>query len=70
MAQTGVSRAAFVAVIFVVLCLIATAVRAQDSTFAPAPAPGPDAGAGASVSCSGAVICFTVLLSFAAVFRQ
>ncbi|PIN02409.1 hypothetical protein CDL12_25076 [Handroanthus impetiginosus] len=69
MAQIAITKAAFFTV-FVVLCLLSTAVRAKDTSHSPAPAPGPDAGAGFSVSSSSAFIFFSVLLSIAGLILQ
>ncbi|CAA2992256.1 Hypothetical predicted protein [Olea europaea subsp. europaea] len=70
MAYFGISSA--VATIFVVLCLAAFAVRAQDADLTPglAPAPGPDAGLGLSLSASGVFIYSSLLLSAIGILMQ
>ncbi|KAJ7947534.1 Proteoglycan 4 C-terminal part like [Quillaja saponaria] len=65
MAHVSICKAMSFMVIIVEL-LLATAVTAQDSEFAPAPAPSMDAGTGFPLTFSGEFVCSSLLFSLIA----
>ncbi|PNX76504.1 hypothetical protein L195_g032453 [Trifolium pratense] len=61
---------AILLMVFLVVLLLATEVRAQDGEAAASPAPSPDVGAGFLVTYSGSFVCSSLLFSLVALFSH